>query len=134
MSHYAVKAFFEAHPKSKEVFETYDGVLHATREVADKWISMHAHKTVTVHTNPLLLALNSSLKDVLVGAVTPSIQVKTRKAGARPVKEIIKSVEATGATPDPAAPGATDQVVQDEPTPNPEAELGKEPETKTTNQ
>lgn len=54
MSHYSVKAFFEVHPKLTEVFETYDGVIHVNREIAESWISRHANKSIVSHENPLL--------------------------------------------------------------------------------
>jgi len=49
---YHVKAFFDAYPEAKEGFETYDHVMHATQELADKWVERHAAKTVTRHGNP----------------------------------------------------------------------------------
>jgi len=51
---YHVKAFFEANPKAKVGFETYDHIMHPSQEIAEKWIERHAAKTVTRHANPNL--------------------------------------------------------------------------------
>lgn len=52
MNTYARKAYFEAHSKLDEAFETYDGVIHPTRAVANKWVERHANKTVIRLANP----------------------------------------------------------------------------------
>lgn len=54
--HYAVKAFFEHHPDVNTVYETYDGVLHPTEEMAKEWIKFHANRNVVRYDRPKSLA------------------------------------------------------------------------------
>lgn len=52
MNTYAVKQYFEQYPKLTTAFETYDGVLHPTRKVAEKWVERHANRKIVEHINP----------------------------------------------------------------------------------
>lgn len=52
MHPYSVLEFFKQYPKLTEAFETYDGVIHPTKESAEKWVERHANKRIVTYPNP----------------------------------------------------------------------------------
>lgn len=108
---YHVKSFFEAYPKAKEGFETYDGVIHATQAIADKWIERHANKKVTRHVNPALEEKPSAGSAGSIKPPRPSKPADGKPASGKPATRKPASGKPVAVVPaaDQGEPGASQE-------------------------
>ena len=118
MTHYGIIAFFQTYPKAKEAFETYDGILHPTKPIAETWVARHANKTIITHQNPDLKKAAEG-DGVTVKTAKTATEKKSASKGETGQKKVV--------TPKDEKPNPAQLTIPEGgETPNPEN--GKEPE------